>query len=94
MIFAPNFCMNMPKHTKNKKDSFIKELDNRTSELETGKEKGFIWDEVKQRARQSLSAHDFVGEFNATTKKSFKEIKEGNTISAKNVHELLQKLKH
>jgi hypothetical protein len=32
-------------------------------------------------------------EFNHTTKKAFKEIKEGKTIKAKNVSDLLQKLK-
>jgi antitoxin component of RelBE/YafQ-DinJ toxin-antitoxin module len=32
-------------------------------------------------------------EFNSTTKKAFKEIKEGKVIKAKNVGELLQKLK-
>ena len=32
-------------------------------------------------------------EFNSTTKKAFKEIKEGKTIKAKNVTDLLQKLK-
>jgi len=32
-------------------------------------------------------------EFNATTKKAFKEIKEGKTIKAKNAKDLLLKLK-
>ncbi|MCD6011244.1 MAG: hypothetical protein K0Q79_1106 [Flavipsychrobacter sp.] len=32
-------------------------------------------------------------DFNATTKKAFAEIKEGKTIKAKNVNDLLQKLK-
>jgi hypothetical protein len=32
-------------------------------------------------------------EFNATTKKAFKEIKEGKIIKAQNVNDLLQKLK-
>jgi hypothetical protein len=32
-------------------------------------------------------------EFNSTTKKAFKEIKEGKTIKAKNVNDLFEKLK-
>jgi len=36
-------------------ENFVKELDRRTNELETGKVKGYSWDEVKKITRQSLS---------------------------------------
>ena len=36
-------------------DAFIKELDKRTGELESGKIKGYTWDEVKKITRKSLS---------------------------------------
>jgi len=35
--------------------AFIKELDKRTKELESGKVKGYSWDEVKKITRKSLS---------------------------------------
>ena len=34
---------------------FIKEMDRRIEELESGKVKGSTWEAVKQRARQSMS---------------------------------------
>ncbi len=34
---------------------FVKELDRRTKELESGKVKGYTWDEVKKITRKSLS---------------------------------------
>lgn len=36
-------------------DSFIKEMNARTYDLETGKVKGYSWDEVKKNTRKSLS---------------------------------------
>ncbi len=36
-------------------EDFVKELDRRTQELESGKVKGYSWDEVKKITRQSLS---------------------------------------
>ncbi len=35
--------------------AFVKELDKRTKELESGKVKGYSWDEVKKITRKSLS---------------------------------------
>lgn len=37
-----------------KDETFVSELDKRIEELESGKEKGHTWQEVKQRARQSV----------------------------------------
>ena len=34
---------------------FVKEMDRRTKELESGKVKGYSWDEVKQITRKSLA---------------------------------------
>ncbi len=34
--------------------SFVAEMDRRMAELESGKVKGYTWDEVKQRARNSI----------------------------------------
>lgn len=34
--------------------NFIAEMGRRVAELESGKVKGYSWEEVKQRARQSL----------------------------------------
>jgi len=34
---------------------FLKEMEERTNDLETGKVKGYSWDEVKKITRQSLS---------------------------------------
>ena len=39
-----------------KDKNFIAEMDRRVAELESGKEKGFSWEEVKQRARQSIKS--------------------------------------
>ena len=39
-----------------KDKSFIAEMDRRVAELESGKVKGYSWEEVKQRARQSLKS--------------------------------------
>ena len=36
-------------------ENFIKELDRRTKDLESGKVKGYSWDEVKKITRRSLS---------------------------------------
>jgi hypothetical protein len=36
-------------------EGFVKEMDRRTQELESGKVKGYSWDEVKKITRQSLS---------------------------------------
>lgn len=36
-------------------EAFVKELDRRTKELESGKVKGYSWDEVKKITRHSLS---------------------------------------
>ncbi|MFI5195864.1 MAG: addiction module protein [Chitinophagales bacterium] len=36
-------------------EAFVKEIDRRTKELESGKVKGYSWDEVKKITRQSLS---------------------------------------
>ena len=36
-----------------KNPGFVKEMDRRVAELESGKVKGYSWEEVKQRARQS-----------------------------------------
>ncbi len=33
---------------------FVAEMDRRVAELESGKVKGYSWEEVKQRARQSV----------------------------------------
>jgi putative addiction module component (TIGR02574 family) len=33
---------------------FVAEMDRRMAELESGKVKGYTWDEVKQRARNSI----------------------------------------
>jgi putative addiction module component (TIGR02574 family) len=42
-----------PDHNVWKDEAFVAELDKRIEELESGKKKGFTWEEVKQRARQS-----------------------------------------
>ncbi len=34
-------------------EDFVKEMDRRMTEMESGKEKGYNWEEVKQRARHS-----------------------------------------
>lgn len=34
-------------------EDFVKEMDRRMTEMESGKEKGHNWEEVKQRARHS-----------------------------------------
>jgi hypothetical protein len=39
-----------------KDEGFVAELDKRMEELESGKEKGYAWEEVKQRAWQSVKA--------------------------------------
>lgn len=39
-----------------KDKNFIAEMDRRVAELESGKEKGHSWEEVKQRARHSLKS--------------------------------------
>ncbi len=39
-----------------KDEGFVTKLDKRIEELERGEEKGYTWEEVKQRARQSLKA--------------------------------------
>jgi uncharacterized protein YdaU (DUF1376 family) len=36
-------------------EGFVKEMDRRTKELESGTVKGYTWDEVKKITRQSLS---------------------------------------
>ena len=36
--------------------AFIKTLDRRTKELETGKVKGYSWEEVKQKARNAVKS--------------------------------------
>jgi putative addiction module component len=36
-------------------ETFVKELDKRTRELETGKVKGYSWDEVKEITRKSIA---------------------------------------
>ena len=36
-------------------EDFVKEIEARTNELESGKVKGYSWDEVKKITRQSLS---------------------------------------
>ena len=36
-------------------DTFVKELDRRTTELENGTSKGYSWDEVKSITRQAIS---------------------------------------
>ena len=36
-------------------EDFVNEMDRRTKELESGKVKGYSWDEVKKITRQSLS---------------------------------------
>ena len=35
-------------------ESFVKEMDKRVEELESGKDKGLSWEEVKLRARRSV----------------------------------------
>ncbi|WP_162847183.1 addiction module protein [Mucilaginibacter gracilis] len=35
----------------------VAELERRTEELRTGKEKGFTWDEIKERVRKSSPAN-------------------------------------
>ncbi|MBN8853225.1 MAG: hypothetical protein BGO55_13190 [Sphingobacteriales bacterium 50-39] len=35
---------------------FVAEMDRRMAELESGKVKGYTWDEVKQRARNSIKS--------------------------------------
>ncbi len=37
-----------------KDEGFVTELDKRMEELESGKVKGYTWEEVKQRARKSV----------------------------------------
>ncbi len=39
-----------------KEPGFVAEMDRRVSELESGKVKGYTWEEVKQRATQSVKA--------------------------------------
>lgn len=39
-----------------KDEAFVAEINKRIEELETGKEKGYTWEEVKMRARQSAKA--------------------------------------
>ena len=38
-----------------KNEGFVKEMDRRTKELESGSVKGYTWEEVKKITRQSLS---------------------------------------
>jgi putative addiction module component (TIGR02574 family) len=45
-----------PNYSPWNEEGLITELDKRMEELESGKEKGYTWEEVKQRARQSLKA--------------------------------------
>ena len=35
-------------------EGFVKEIDKRINDLETGNVKGYTWDKVQQRARKSL----------------------------------------
>ncbi len=37
-------------------ESFVKEMDRRVEELESGKDKGLSWEEVKLKARRSVKA--------------------------------------
>jgi len=36
-------------------EEFVKEMDKRIEELESGKVKGYTWDEVKEMSRKALS---------------------------------------
>ncbi len=45
-----------PEYDHWKDPGFVAEMDKRFAELERGKVKGHTWDEVKQKARQSIKA--------------------------------------